>query len=60
MKSMVKELKLELRTILDETKNFSQTPLFQACIIPDQELAFKMIVLLVELGADPIKEDSLK
>lgn len=57
---MVKELKLELRTILDETKNFSQTPLFQACIIPDQELAFKMIVLLVELGADPIKEDSLK
>ena len=49
-----------MKLVLDEPKNFSQTPIFHACIIPDKDLAFKMIKVLIELGMDPIKEDSLK
>lgn len=57
---MVRESNIDCANLVDETKNFSQTPIFSACIVPDKELAFKMIKVLVELGMDPIKEDSLK
>ena len=57
---MVRESNIDMTNIQDEPKNFSQTPIFTACIIPNHELAFKMIKVLVELGIDPTKEDALK
>ena len=60
VKLMVEQQKIDLKTIQDEQKNFCQTPIFSACIVPNHDLAYQMIVLLVELGCDPCKEDSLK
>ena len=57
---LVRESSIDVKQVLDEPKNFSQTPIFHACIFPDKEVAFKMIKVLIDLGMDPIKEDSLK
>ena len=57
---MIQTHNIDCSTVIDEAKNFSQTPIFSACIIPDHDLAFRMINVLVELGIDPVKEDSLK
>ena len=57
---MVRTHNIDVTTVIDEAKNFSQTPIFSACIIADHDLAFRMINVLVELGIDPLKEDSLK
>ena len=57
---MIRESNIDCANLVDEPKNFSQTPIFSACIVPDKELAFKMIKVLTEMGMDPIKEDSLK
>ena len=60
MVRLVRQSSIDVKLVLDEPKNFSQTPIFHAAIIPDKDLAFRMIKVLVELGMDPIKEDSLK
>jgi len=57
---MVKESSIDVSNVLDEPKNFSQSLIFTACIVRDPELAFKMIKVLIELGVDPKKEDTLK
>ena len=58
--SMVHEYGIDLRTLIDETKNFSQTPVFSACVVKSEETALKMCQLLIQMGADPAKEDDLK
>ena len=57
---LVRDSSIDVKQVLDEPKNFSQTPIFHACIFPDKDHAFKMLKVLIELGMDPIKEDSLK
>ena len=56
----MRESAIDVKQLVSEAKNFSQTPIFHACIIKDQDLAFKMLKVLVELGIDPVKEDLLK
>ena len=51
---------IDLGQVVDEPKNFSQTLAFTACIIRDHEQAIKMMKVLVEMGVDPYKEDTLK
>ena len=58
--NLVRESSIDVASVVDEAKNFSQTPVFQACILPDQDKAVKMIKVLTELGINPAKEDSLK
>ena len=57
---LVQESNIDIANLVDEPKNFSQTPIFSACIIPDKELALRMIKMLVNFGVDPKREDSLK
>lgn len=57
---MIREANIDVVNLIDEPKNFSQTPIFSACIVQDHNLAFRMIKALVDLGIDPTKEDSLK
>ena len=57
---IVRESGIDVSQVIDEPKNFSQTLAFTACIIRDQELALKMVKVLIELGVDPQKEDTLK
>lgn len=57
---LVQESNLDLTSLVDEPKNFSQTPIFSACIIPDKDLSLRMIKVLVDFGVDPKREDSLK
>ena len=57
---LAREQKVDLTAVIDEPKNFSQSLLFQATIIRDPEVSFKMIKLLVELGVSATKEDTLK
>lgn len=57
---MVSEMNIDVTTVIDESKNFSQTLLFTACVIRDPEQSSKMVQLLISLGIDPKKEDTLK
>ena len=58
---MATESRLDLASVIDEPRNFCQTLAFSACIVPDKDLAFSMLKLLVEqFNVDPIKEDTLK
>ena len=58
---LIRDSAIDVAVLLDEPKNFSQTPIFAASVIPDgPEAAFKMIKVLTELGVDPTREDTLK
>ena len=57
---MVREYGLDIANILDEAKNFSQTPNFSACVVKGEENSLKMVEVLINLGCDPNKEDDLK
>jgi ankyrin repeat protein len=57
---LVRESAIDIKLLISEPKNFSQTPVFHACVNTDHETAFKMIKVLIELGIDPLKEDLLK
>lgn len=50
----------DISTLIDEPKNFSQTPVFSACVIKSEETSLKMCQLLIQMGADPNREDDLK
>lgn len=57
---MVREYGIDLGTLIDEPKNFSQSAIFSACVIKDEETSLKMCQVLMEMGADPRKDDDLK
>ena len=57
---MVREYGLDLSTITDEQKNFSQSPVFSACVVKNEETALKMCQVLIDMGANPNREDDLK
>ena len=57
---MVQESNIDVTSVVDEAKNFNQTLIFTACVIRDPELSLKMIRMLVSLGLEPTKEDTLK
>ena len=57
---LVRETGIEIGSLLDEPKNFSQTPMFFASIIANHDVALKMCNVLIEMGVNPIKEDLLK
>ena len=57
---MVREYGLDLSTLTDEQKNFSQSPVFSACVVKNEETALKMCQVLIDMGADPNREDDLK
>ena len=57
---MVREYGIEIATLLDEQKNFSQTPLFAACVVKNEETSLKMCQVLIDMGVDATKEDDLK
>ena len=57
---MVREFNIDVSSVVDEAKNFHQHLVFTACVIKDVETSLKMIKVLIELGVDPKKEDSLK
>ena len=56
---MVRESSIDVANVIDEPRNFSQTLVFSACIIPDKDVALQMIKVLADLGVDPLKEDTL-
>lgn len=39
----VRESNIDMRNLVDEPKNFNQTPIFSASVIHDHEQSFKMI-----------------
>ena len=57
---MVREYGIDLSTLLDEPKNFSQSVVFSACVVKNEETSLKMCQVLIDMGADPRKEDDLK
>lgn len=57
---LVRDTNLDIANLLDEPKNFSQTPIFYAAIIPNHDTSLKMVQVLVEMGVNPLKEDLLK
>ena len=57
---MVREYGIDIATLLDEQKNFSRTPIFAACVVKNEEASLKMCQVLIDMGADPNKEDDLK
>ena len=57
---MVREFNIDVSSVVGEAKNFHQHLVFTACVIKDVETSLKMIKVLIELGVDPKKEDSLK
>ncbi len=57
---MIKESNIDVKTLIEEPKNFSQNPIFSACIVADHEKAFRMVKALSDLGCDPRFNDSLK
>lgn len=46
--------------MIDDSARFNQSLAFSACIIKDAELSLKMLKVLMEMGVDCQKEDSLK
>ena len=57
---MVREYGLDMPTLVDEPKNFSQSPIFSACVVKNEETSLKMCQVLIDMGANPNKEDDLK
>jgi len=57
---LVRETGIELCNLIEDQKNFFQTPMFFATIIPNHDVAFKMCQVLIEMGVNPLKEDYLK
>ena len=57
---MVREYGLDIANLIDEAKNFSQTPIFSACVVKGEENSLKMVEVLISLGCDPNREDDLK
>jgi len=57
---IVREANIDVSTLIDEPKNFSQSPVFSACIVAEHDLAFRMMKALVDLGISATREDSLK
>ena len=57
---LITEQNLDVSQIQDEAKNFNQSPMFAASVIPDKEVALRMIKALASVGVSPMKEDSLK
>ena len=57
---MITEMQIDVKNVVDELKNFSQTLLFQACVIRDPSQAFRMVQMLSAHGVDAKKEDTLK
>lgn len=57
---VVRETGIDMANLLDEPKNFAQTPAFFAATISNHELSLKMVQVLVDMGVNPIKEDLLK
>ena len=57
---MVREYGIDLSTLIDEPKNFSQSVVFSACVVKDEETSLKMCQALIDMGADPRREDDLK
>ena len=60
MVGMVKDYNIDVSTLIDEPKNFSQTVVFSACVVKNEETSLKMCKVLIDLGADPAREDDLK
>lgn len=57
---MIQESNIDPKQLIDEPKNFSQNPIFSACIVSDHSLGFRMTKALTELGCDPLFNDALK
>lgn len=57
---LVSETGIDIANLLEDAKNFLQTPVFFAAINPDHDTALKMVEVLVGYGVNPIKEDLLK
>ena len=57
---MIQESNIDPKQLIDEPKNFSQNPIFSACIVSDHLLGFRMTKALTELGCDPLFNDALK
>ena len=53
---------MDISTVLDEATRFAQTPIFTACVLkePNPDTSLRMIKMLVSLGVDPKREDTLK
>lgn len=58
--SMVREYGIDLKLLLDEPKNFSQSVVFSACVVKTEETSLKMCEVLLDMGADATKDDDLK
>ena len=43
VRRLIQESNVDVKAVIDEPKNFSQTLLFSACVVPDHNTAFKMI-----------------
>lgn len=50
---------LEVRDVVDQGQ-FNQNLHFSAVMAPDEELAVKMMGVLVQLGVDLLQKDNLK
>lgn len=57
---LVRESGIDLSQVVDESKNFNQSLAFPACIIREQAVAMQMMKVIVDMGVDPLKEDTLK
>ena len=58
--SLVREYDIDISSFTDEAKNFSQSPIFSACVVKNEETSLKMCQVLIDMGADPNREDDLK
>ena len=58
--SMIKDYNIDVATLIDEQKNFSQSVVFSACVVKNEETSIKMCQVLIDMGADPAREDDLK
>lgn len=57
---MIKDSNIDVKQLIDEPKNFSQNPIFAACIASSHENGYRMVKALSDLGCDPLFNDSLK
>ena len=60
VRQLITESNVDVRCVIDEPKNFSQTLIFSACVVPDHQKAVAMVKMLTSMGVDGAKEDSLK
>lgn len=56
----MREYGIDISSFTDEAKNFSQSPIFSACVVKNEETSLKMCQVLIDMGADPNREDDLK